>query len=446
MPLQFLGNARVLDFVRKVKRALKLLFGGSSDAFNIQSHPGGVLVTYQGFLFPPDTPPSSPITASATQMVVTSAAATEYLEELVVDEKSQSEVIMYPSSLDVIDETSSPISTLTEDTAIRIFEFVLGSIPDGRDRRTTPLSELGVVGTNPRNWKGFVSLGGTNRIWRAIRHEYFRMVPFPDQESFMMVGGLLKSMGQEKPIVMVDPWVSSPCRHWGIPLAQRPQDLMERYFKNIKVLYVERAMEVLAFDVSAMFPVPLDGYFGHPAPILESFALTGPTYSYGHRITRQLFQNDAPALRDMTLTRCWLAASSSLLMKLTSLTLNGIQDPRGIRTMLRAANQLVSLDLVFSLPLEHSWRDESPLELPNLQHLRIVDQDALEPVLLFFEWLRAPADLSIGISWHWVQIKDHRADLVRAELKDTLKWWRANMKSDNKDLKKDRTTVEVHVI
>ncbi|KAL0945882.1 hypothetical protein HGRIS_012166 [Hohenbuehelia grisea] len=393
-------------------------------------HPNGVFVTVSFYQAPPPPPPPTPTSLypAPVQLIVTSTPDKEYSEQVIENAGTRQQdqsIVHYPSSSNDMG-TSTPIERLSVEILIRIFEFALDPILVGKNDKRTPLAALGVNDNKPMSWKQFMAIGRTNGFWRTVLHKYFRVVPFPDSTNTEIVQGLLESMkklDKDKDIAMVDALISRADRHREIYLMPSAQNIMEKYLASLRVLKLHR--ELIWDNRQAVIQ-----YFDHEAPKLETFALTGLSDAAPQKI-QQLFRNCAPALRKINLSRCYLRGRSPLLQKLTHLALNFLQraPEKDVYAMLRAARNLVSLDLSFGLPLDASKKDQAPLEFPYLRCLRIADQDGLGPVLRFLEHLRAPSELEIGLSWHWMNITADDAAPLHARLKDILEEWRQGMRT-----------------
>ncbi|KAL0945883.1 hypothetical protein HGRIS_012167 [Hohenbuehelia grisea] len=420
----FLQLQRVFQ---SAKRALVRVLG--DDTSDVHPHPDAqtplsndVPVTVFTYEVPPSPPPPPPPQPTAlrvplAQLVVTSTPGKEYAEEFIEDAGQPDErIVPKPPSLSSTN-TSSPIHNLHAEIFVRIFELALGLNPNGTDHLATPLADLGVSDQEPFAWKQFVALGSTCHFWRSVLHDHFRIVPFPDATNIGILNGLLNSMNGR--VVMVDTLSLRPHHPESSPRLRGNQ--MERSLQRIRVLALEREFGPL--DVSESFC--------YSAPVLQSFTLTGTSDTPPYEIA-ELFRNRAPALREITLSRCYLSATSPLLANLTSLSLSYLQraPEDAVYGALRAARNLVSLELIYGLPLVDEFaEDEALVEFPHLQRLNIRDQDGLEPVMRFFWHLRAPSDLQIGLPWDQINIKDDAMDATRVELKDTLEVWRRAMRA-----------------
>ncbi|KAL0945310.1 hypothetical protein HGRIS_000813 [Hohenbuehelia grisea] len=292
-------------------------------------------------------------------------------------------------------------------------------MPNRTNHLTTPLPELGVRGGQSFRWKQFVAISSTCRFWQGVLHEHLRVVPFPDGRSDEILNNLLKFMKEK--VAMVYTPSSRPRRPNYLDLRPRRQDILLVFnLKRIRVLTIEQEFDQRDTSES----------FCYIAPVLESFTLTGKSDSPPYRITR-LFGNDAPKLREITLARCYLSATSPLLAQLTHLSLSYLQraPEDAVYGTLRAARNLASLKLVYGLPsIDESPKGEAPIVFPHLRRLHICcAQDGLGSVMRFFWHLRAPLDLEIGLSWDQVNLREDVMNVARVDLNDALKAWRQRM-------------------
>ncbi|KAL0960183.1 hypothetical protein HGRIS_011817 [Hohenbuehelia grisea] len=382
------------------------------------------------------SPPTTPVSPVAPVQVVATSSSTKELFQEPVDDAAQpnKRTVSDPSTLNRADK-SAPVYKISFEVLALIFKFALGNVPNGMDLWTTSPSNLAMRGIGPYFWKTFMAVRGTNLYWREVRHGTIRVLPFLDATSFHIVTGLLKSMTGK--IQIVDKL--NPQGRNKILVFPTPREVMASAFERLTVLNLERLLYLNDHEV-------VEAYFDHPAPMLESFRLMGAPRLRAKEITQRLFDNTAPALREITLSYCFLPATSPHLVNLTYLSLISLRGTpeQGFYDMLSAAKNLVLLDLYLGLPKIQTQGPRGSLELPRLRHLRIFDRNGFGLITPFFWRLKAPSHLEIEIlwdNWDWQNIGGTEADRARAELKTMLEAWRHHTRAGELVPRNGTTTI-----
>ncbi|KAL0945853.1 hypothetical protein HGRIS_012136 [Hohenbuehelia grisea] len=425
---------RVTKFFQCVQGTVTQTFSESNNASNDGVDPwppGGALATHVSSASQMPGPPNSiPTVAEADLTVIVLKIGSDFwneTEEVVeVVVKTTPVEIHYPSSLNPVG-TSSCVHELPVDVFVLILQFLLASIPDLKQYRTTLQPDLGVGGNNGTDfWRDFMAVGRTCHRWREIIHRHFPTLPLPDLTNVKMVDGMVESMQGNLPenLVIADIHNSRLSRSTHILMTSLPSLILGPVYRHVRVLNVQREFNFKKHR-------HVWRYFGHAMPGLERLALTAPQDGAPQKIRQALFSDHVPALREITLNRCYLVATSPLLQNLTHLSLKYLQraSEKAVYRMLRAAPNVVSLDLHF-LPRVESQQADYSLEFPALQRLHVSDWDALDTTVRFLRRLKAPPRVRIKISWYCIYLPRGEVPRIHAMLKVALSEWRRDMNAD----------------